>query len=894
MPVTYGGIDLTPPAFAPEIVGRWWHSHRVREYAVPGGRATSTFHLPTEPDRDAEPPRLGVLHWPTGAARYGVCHLLATGDELAAVLALPETSDLVLSDGRATVTAAGMRRLPARPISQRGERELYLLTLVDDRWGWWQTGAGEAPVNPTSWASLLTSLLALVGVLPTINTVPAAYSTPTPDRWSVGVAPVPLLVDAACRQCGLRLVRTLAGAVQLQAYAAALVFDALRWTAHQNEVMAGGRLALEEIGAAVPEAVDVVFDGGGVVRTESRTLAALTTALSPAVGFTGRTGLFRADPPATMQESERVAYADQAAADWYNWQSAQTDATFRGLRSLDPTGLDDCCEWVLTETETATRVIRPAFGDANVYGSVWSRDQSEPKYPACAGSGSGSGSGSGEVEPVVWYTRYLHLGAVSVRPGELLGPRHRLGYIGRQVTGGPHLHFALCDGGDPFLWPGTDFPVAGVAVDVYDWLGVPITGSHGGTLPPRDDRYTVDQLAFIEERFAFPLDGDGWVCHIGSPYHTLYDYYACDFDRPPFGDPAEAGEPVYSAAFGDDVLTTVVWTGFRGEAGWGVLLKHSRCGLPDSGDTGGDIGNEIDGTDPTYEGDPPPFPPGGDPHAPKGAYLPLVSRVCVGPLTAGTLVGRLPGTNGPMQEICIGSGLELGVDGTLTATGGGGAAARWYDGTGAPDAGLGADGDYYLDAATGDVYAKAGGSWSVVANIKGPTGATGATGATGPAGADGADGEGYSAGFIADFAGTSAPSGWLACDGSAVSRTTYADLFAVISTTWGAGNGSTTFNLPDLRRRVRVGSGGTGTGTLGNAVGNTGGAETHTLAVSEMPSHSHSLSSGGTNIWADGTTFTIGTTGPAVLRVGTLQNTGGGGSHNNLQPSAVVLTCIKT
>lgn len=62
-------------------------------------------------------------------------------------------------------------------------------------------------------------------------------------------------------------------------------------------------------------------------------------------------------------------------------------------------------------------------------------------------------------------------------------------------------------------------------------------------------------------------------------------------------------------------------------------------------------------------------------------------------------------------------------------------------------------------------------------------------------------------GTLHAFAGATAPSGYLMCDGSAVSRTTYAALFQVISTTYGAGNGSTTFTLPDLRGRVPVGAG---------------------------------------------------------------------------------------
>jgi len=60
-------------------------------------------------------------------------------------------------------------------------------------------------------------------------------------------------------------------------------------------------------------------------------------------------------------------------------------------------------------------------------------------------------------------------------------------------------------------------------------------------------------------------------------------------------------------------------------------------------------------------------------------------------------------------------------------------------------------------------------------------------------------------GSISLFAGTTAPSGWLICDGSAVSRTTYANLFSVIGTTYGAGDGSTTFNIPDIQGKVPVG-----------------------------------------------------------------------------------------
>lgn len=94
-------------------------------------------------------------------------------------------------------------------------------------------------------------------------------------------------------------------------------------------------------------------------------------------------------------------------------------------------------------------------------------------------------------------------------------------------------------------------------------------------------------------------------------------------------------------------------------------------------------------------------------------------------------------------------------------------------------------------------------------------------------------------GSISIYTGASVPEGYLVCDGSAVSRSEYSDLFDVIGVTYGVGDGETTFNLPDLSSRV-------GMGVSANYMeGNSGGEASHVLDVSETPTHSHVIPSHG-------------------------------------------------
>ena len=153
------------------------------------------------------------------------------------------------------------------------------------------------------------------------------------------------------------------------------------------------------------------------------------------------------------------------------------------------------------------------------------------------------------------------------------------------------------------------------------------------------------------------------------------------------------------------------------------------------------------------------------------------------------------------------------------------------------------------------------------------------------------------------FGEGSIPSGFLICDGAAVNRTTYADLFTSIGTTFGVGDGSTTFNVPDLRGRVPAGIDSMGQGAANtitdsnaDALGGEFGSETHTLTEAEMPSHTHTLTSktsaSGAETGILDTNMDSSSSGSGIQS--TTDSTGSGSAHNNVQPTIFLNFVIKT
>lgn len=163
---------------------------------------------------------------------------------------------------------------------------------------------------------------------------------------------------------------------------------------------------------------------------------------------------------------------------------------------------------------------------------------------------------------------------------------------------------------------------------------------------------------------------------------------------------------------------------------------------------------------------------------------------------------------------------------------------------------------------------------------------------------------------ITMYAAELAPTGWLLCNGSAVSRDTYTDLFDMIGTRFGVGDGSTTFNLPDLRRRFPLGAGGTklfeantSSGQdedweINPTLGSTGGEEIHTTLRDELPAEGIEgvtpVSSGTSNPFGDGETTVRKAAGSQTDGdIGLTEDLGAGINSNNMPPALVLNFIIK-
>lgn len=429
--LTFAGVDLSPltPALS-DICDRWWIKEAPALWDWPGYEMDRFHHLPIPPKPSKEPAPLNTLVWPSGASRWATFHSLVGGTQATAIenavdVFSPTPADLVISDpdNGETVTTS-MFLVGFRPVFvQESAQQLWLITLVDERYWWWMNDLSFSFTAGDAWDTLLYNLAAATntGGAITVGSVSTAYGTPSPARWGIAGRPIPLLIDAAAKTVGMRFIRNLDGSVRYIGYANSESLEQNRFTQNQSELVMGGRLNVLEITGNIPASVITSFWGDNQLRLTT-TLASL--ALSPYGAITGVAntyGWIAADMNADAPGGDQALYAAQAAQDFYLWRLSTTDATFRGIRNFDPTGQENRIEWEYqpgrssrTETEplqgptnqvmpwerVLTRIVKEDWGDGNIYG-----DRPPPGYvyavrlteqmPVSSGTGSGSGSGSG-------------------------------------------------------------------------------------------------------------------------------------------------------------------------------------------------------------------------------------------------------------------------------------------------------------------------------------------------------------------------------------------------------------------------------------------------------------------------------------------------------------------
>lgn len=233
---------------------------------------------------------------------------------------------------------------------------------------------------------------------PTVSVdAPASeYQMPDQERWNVtNNTSIPILLDGVCRTIGQRLVRQLGGTIQIQNFKTAYDNDNSYWQQFQYLVIAGGRLSYTDLAYALPNSVAVGFSSFNTFESESLggwhvEVTQLWPDLlgdegnSPVIGsllptmFAGHGRGIGAPWQAQIFADKTAAFADlggednyswRAAADYYQWACAITDCTMKTIVNRPITGLDMAIEWVVTENECLTRVIRTPFSDLNLYGS---------------------------------------------------------------------------------------------------------------------------------------------------------------------------------------------------------------------------------------------------------------------------------------------------------------------------------------------------------------------------------------------------------------------------------------------------------------------------------------------------------------------------------------------
>lgn len=372
MPLTYAGQPLAlPTPEALRLVEAKVSLADVCDNALANYDTAGICGVPSAaPPVNDQRVRLGTLTWPSGASRFARFHGLVGKTQLAAIRTAVGTGNssatFVMSDGNGGSISTPLFMLPPRPLFSvsgipTAESTLHLLTLVDRRYfWWWKVGSIDPP--PEEWADIYRECETFLGETISDEAVNSAYLEPAP-RWKLRQRPIPLIVDAAARATGKRLVRRLDGTVLTQGWSAAAASTTTQLTTHAARRMAGGVFDSDDLRRTVPYQVRSVFKRPDDTRyTVDKSLTSLAMGEYGAfAGMANMTATYYADPVFVDEDSDADALAAEAARDWYGFQLAPTDQVYAGVVAWTPTAYQDVIEWEYNLDTVRTRVLREPF-----------------------------------------------------------------------------------------------------------------------------------------------------------------------------------------------------------------------------------------------------------------------------------------------------------------------------------------------------------------------------------------------------------------------------------------------------------------------------------------------------------------------------------------------------
>lgn len=399
MSLTYAGIDLLIPTAEVaawveanisvrdvyEFVRRYWPGPRLQGLTFPG----------MQPDR---PIKVNCLWWPVGASRWACGHFIVSEARLAQIRQVVEPSGstyqpapLVMTWVDATTNtivdfvSTSLWMLPARPLSQiSGLNGHYLISLVDDRFWWWQANTGDVTVTEptTTWVELYETLGTALDESIDADPVSANYGTPA-STLSTKYEDVPPVLDAVAYNCGQRIVRGLDGAI----YATNVLTAEADVAANLSLVtarskQAGGLMALtiagpNDLNGVLPASVEVVFPrtDSGVPNAAPYTVTVTLSSLglpefSGVFGNTSAQKTFHDSATATYagggsptNAAALLALATQTATDYYRYRACPLDIKYAGIVQWEPEGWSDNVEWTYRLNEVSTRIQAGPWND---------------------------------------------------------------------------------------------------------------------------------------------------------------------------------------------------------------------------------------------------------------------------------------------------------------------------------------------------------------------------------------------------------------------------------------------------------------------------------------------------------------------------------------------------